>query len=47
MLQIGSTHFIDNAREKRVTPFTILPNNGFVFLSKIYEKLISHVNVNV
>lgn len=43
MLQIGSTHFIDNALEKRVTPFTFLPNNGFVFLRKIFEKLVSHV----
>lgn len=43
MLQIGSTHFIDNALEKRVTPFTFLPNNGFVFLCKIFEKLVSHV----
>ena len=43
MLQIGCTHFIDNALEKRVTPFTFLPNNGFVFLRKIFEKLVSHV----
>ena len=36
-------HFIDNALEKRVTPFTFLPNNGFVFLRKNFEKLVSHV----
>ena len=43
MWQIGSAHFIDNALEKRVTPFTFLPSNGFVFLRKIFEKIVSYV----